>query len=122
MFSTRKTITLLVLLLLLSQTAHAHIAGVTDTSVQISANGLKLIYTVPADNLQELNLADSADKKTIENAVFNGFELQNGDFACKATESASSSLTQIGSEQFEYKVDCFQPIKTLVFRLRNIAY
>ena len=116
MFSTLKTITLLVLLLLLSQTVHAHIAGVTDTSVQISANGLKLIYTVPADNLQELNLADSADKKTIESAVFNGFELHNGDLACKATESASRSLTQIGSEQFEYKVDCFQPIKTLEIR------
>ena len=112
MFSTLKTITFL-LCLLLSQTATAHIAGVTDTSVQISARGLKLIYTVPADNLQELNLAEDADKETIESAVFNGFQLLNGDLKCEATESTSRSLAQIGSEQFEYKVDCLQPIKTL---------
>lgn len=112
MFSTLKTITLL-LCLLLSQTAYAHITGVTDTDIQINARGLKLTFTVPADNLQELNLAKNADEKTVENAVFNGFQLLNGDLECEATESTSRSLEQIGSEQFEFKVDCLQPIKTL---------
>ncbi len=42
------------LLLLHAAAASAHLSGFTDTSIQIARSGVKLIYTVPADNLREI--------------------------------------------------------------------
>ncbi len=112
MYSTLKAFALL-LFLLLSQVANAHIAGVTDTSVQIHASGLTLTYTVPADNLKELPLPPEAESKAIEAAILEGFRVLNDDLECQAIESITRSLSNIGSEQFEFKIDCLKPLNSL---------
>ncbi len=45
---------MLLLLLLQATAAFAHLSGFTDTSIQIAQPGVKIIYTLPADNLLEL--------------------------------------------------------------------
>ncbi|OZG72417.1 hypothetical protein BTA51_14900 [Hahella sp. CCB-MM4] len=45
---------LIVFLLLFVCKAQAHLVGFTDTSIQIAEPGIKIIYTLPSDNLIEL--------------------------------------------------------------------
>ncbi len=101
-------------LLLLVSSASAHVAGVTDTGIKISRDGLTLVYTVPADNLKELYpVGFITPDVAMMQAIADGFVVRNNGEPCIPDTGATRSLEAIESEQFEFNYDCHGLLKTL---------
>ena len=109
------------LLLLHAAAASAHLSGFTDTSIQIARAGVKLIYTVPADNLleivpQEERAAGGAIKEpqAYLDAVVQGWSVVALGRACFLRQSEADALTKIGSYQYTLVYECPQGFEEMV--------
>lgn len=111
-----KRILLTCFLCLFATQVLAHVAGVTDTGIRINnSSQLTIVYTAPADSLDELKLLSKAE---ISQAVLDGFRVQSSGNTCSAVLASTNTLENIVSEQFELKVDCGAPIETLTIEYR----
>lgn len=113
---------LFLLLLLQATAASAHLSGFTDTSIQIAQPGVKIIYTLPADNLLELESEPrgegAAPKPPAEylNAVIQGWSLYAKRRPCFLRDSEASALRTIESYQFTLRFECPQGFDELLIR------
>ena len=102
---------LLSILLLLTATANAHIAGATYTSVWVAQAGVLLEYTVPADSLMELNTLPGeplrlGPSRYYADNIVAGFVLTNDGMPCAATLLTQRELQEIGSYQYTLRYQC----------------
>lgn len=110
-----------VLLWLYAAAASAHLSGFTDTSIQIARPGVKIIYTVPADNLLEIVPPESRaagaaiqEPKAYLDAVIQGWSVVALGRACFLRESEAAALTKIGSYQYTLVYECPQGFEEMV--------
>jgi hypothetical protein len=112
----------LALLWLHATAASAHLSGFTDTSIQIAQPGVKIIYTLPADNLLELGLpqqrADTAIKepRAYLEAVAQGWSVQAKKRSCFQNSAEASALRTIESYQYTLVFECPQGFDEMVIR------
>lgn len=130
----------LVLLWLPATAAFAHLSGFTDTSIQIAQAGVKVIYTVPADNLLELDgqqplaaapgpapgpaaqtAAAAAAAKPKEpaaylNAIANGWSVQALRRECFQKSAEAKALEAIPSYQYILVYECPQGFEGMLIR------
>jgi hypothetical protein len=112
----------LVLLWLQATAASAHLSGFTDTSIQIAQPGVKIIYTLPADNLLELVPPQERTGATIKEpgayleAVAQGWSVQAKKRSCFQKSAEGSALRTIESYQFTLVYECPQGFDEMVIR------
>lgn len=113
-------INLLMLLGLAVSPALAHISGYTDTSIQITAAGVRLIYTAPRDNLLEIGGAPTAagdragtaasgpigPPEQYLRAVRDGWSISSGGERCLITQAQSRALDSVASYQYQFTYAC----------------
>lgn len=108
--------------------AVAHLAGVTDTSIQIGATQVKIVYTLPTDSLQELQGLNTAPENSLDLLPLNaqqipqliaaGFAISNDGVACAASVSGMQPLSQVQSHQFSLLYECAGPLGMLDIEYR----
>lgn len=114
-----KRIVLILLLalsvLFLPRAVYAHLAGMTDTSIQIGASQVKVIYTLPTDSVSELNgvVAASESNDAIRQALVSGFHVTNNQRPCDVSEYQVRRLAQVQSHQFVMLFDCADTLDEL---------
>lgn len=99
------------MLALCAANAQAHLAGVTDTSIQIGASQVKVVYTLPSDSLQELPSAvdtpASPDRQQqLQHQIMAGFSISNDGISCGSSGYSVRQLQQVQSHQFSLLYDC----------------
>lgn len=113
---------LLVLLLLQATAAWAHLSGFTDTSIQIAQSGVKVIYTLPADNLLELEPRPRGERDGPKpaadylDAVVQGWSVHAKKRPCFLRASDAAALRSIQSYQYTLRFECPQGFEELVIR------
>lgn len=106
----------------MSSTAHAHVSGFTDTSIQIAATGVRIIYSVPADNL--LELAGDPGKASPSSAlpvvylerVKAGWQVEASGERCLLSQALSRTLEAVGSHQYQFTFVCPAGMRELSIR------
>lgn len=99
--------------------ASAHLSGFTDTSIQIAKPGVKIIYTLPSDNLLEL---DSSNNKTVAPpssympSITNGWGVFANKRSCFLLSSIAKALPKITAYQYTLNYECPQGIDELSIR------
>ncbi|WP_020406194.1 HupE/UreJ family protein [Hahella ganghwensis] len=110
--------------------AQAHLSGFTDTSIQIAEPGIKIIYTLPSDNLLELdgspgleNLADvdvtagtdsdsfaseAMPPEAYSNAVADGWKVDSRKRNCHLDDLKAVRLDTVESYQYTLLFSCPQ--------------
>ncbi|MFC4307874.1 HupE/UreJ family protein [Steroidobacter flavus] len=112
----------MILLLLQATAALAHLSGFTDTSIQIAQPGVKIIYTLPADNLLELESqprVEGAPPRAPDeylDAVIQGWSISAKRRPCFLREREASALRTIESYQFTLRFECPQGFDELLIR------
>lgn len=104
----------------------AHVSGFTDTSVQVTRSGVRLIYTLPADNLLELDRQAGAGQLAIgarpdsPNAylarVRDGWQVGAGGQRCLLSQARAAALAQLPSYQYQFTWVCPQGMDALTLR------
>lgn len=113
---------MLILLLLQATAAFAHLSGFTDTSIQIAQPGVKIIYTLPADNLLELESqprgAGAQPQAPTEylDAVIQGWSVHAKRRPCFLRDREATALRTIESYQFTLRFECPQGFDELLIR------
>jgi hypothetical protein len=113
---------LLLLLLLQATAAFAHLSGFTDTSIQIAQPGVKIIYTLPADNLLELESQPRGEGAKPEapakylDAVVQGWSVYAKRRPCFLRDRDATALRTIESYQFTLRFECPQGFDELLIR------
>jgi HupE / UreJ protein len=109
------------LLLLHAAAASAHLSGFTDTSIQIAQPGVKIIYTVPADNLleivppeQRVPNASIKEPEAYLDAVIQGWSIVALGRSCFVRQRDAEALTKIGSYQYTLVYECPQGFEEMV--------
>ncbi|WLQ13432.1 HupE/UreJ family protein [Hahella aquimaris] len=103
----------------LSMMASAHLSGFTDTSIQIAEPGVKVIYTLPSDNLLELEpnvemrVAPPEDYIT---QVAAGWFVAAGKRACFLEDRKAKALPEIASYQYTLTYQCPQGMEAVSIR------
>jgi hydrogenase/urease accessory protein HupE len=115
-----RLLSLLLLLLCLPPSAHAHIAGFTDTSIQVAATGVRVLYTVPSDSLRELDRVPNSDVSPVLGApaqyldrVRNSWSVQAAGRRCLLTQSQSRALGTLPAYQYQFTYVCPEGMETL---------
>ncbi|MDX1695427.1 MAG: HupE/UreJ family protein [Ketobacteraceae bacterium] len=102
--------------------ASAHLAGITDTSIQVGHSQVKVIYTLPVDSLKELAergepLAGGPkageEYQVLTEIVAQGFEVRNDGTVCEPVETSERRLQQVQSHQFSMLYDCNARLSSL---------
>ena len=97
--------------LLMAPTSWAHLAGITDTSIQIGHSQIKLVYTLPTDSLNELlapeKLHSVSDAGWLER-IRQGFSINNLGQPCQIIQSEQRPISKVQSQQFSLLYDCGQ--------------
>jgi len=99
--------------------ANAHVSGYTDSSVQISASGVRVIFTTPRDNLVELQRsgASASGKGPVETAgppsqyeraVLAGWQVSAGGQRCLLSQTGATALQRVDAYQFQITWVCPQ--------------
>jgi hydrogenase/urease accessory protein HupE len=92
--------------------ALAHISGFTDTSIQISATGVRILYTLPSDNLIELARNRAGDTPALAppaaylDRVRDGWSVRSGAARCLGTQAVARALDGLPSYQFQLTYVC----------------
>ena len=101
--------------------AAAHFRGLTDTAVEIARPGVRILYTVPSDDLLELDGAGSklSPPKTYIEAVEAGWQVAAEGTRCQSAERAAYALEEIEALQFSltWRCDALPEAVTLSYRL-----
>ncbi len=109
----------IVLLWLQATAASAHLSGFTDTSIQIAQAGVKVIYTVPSDNLLELENASSKTPKppaAYLDAIANGWIVTARKRECFRKDAEATALKSIPSYQYILVYECPQGFDEMLIR------
>ncbi len=112
---------LLLLLVCLPTLAFAHISGFTDTSIQISATGIRILYTLPSDSLLELVKPPVDDPRSASpehylDAVRSGWSVMSGGERCLLTQAQARSLENLPSYQYQFTYVCPHGMDELILR------
>lgn len=101
-------------LFFISTASFSHVAGATDTAINVNTASLHVFYTLPIDNINEFSdkqrrsLADTIIKGfSIENEVDNKANVCNGELISK------NILENIQSEQFHLRYVCDERLENL---------
>jgi len=97
--------------------AIAHVSGFTDTSIQIATTGVRVIYTVPADNLLELERraggnGSTAPAPTLAGPehyaamVRAGWRVTAGGERCLLSNAGTREVAAVASYQFQLTYVC----------------
>lgn len=105
-------------LLIAQQPAHAHVSGFTDTSIQVAATGVRIIYTLPRDNLLELLPAgatkpDAFKAQDFLPSVREGWSVASGGSRCLLVQASAQLLSTVDSAQFQLSYVCPQGLDQL---------
>ncbi|ABC33310.1 conserved hypothetical protein [Hahella chejuensis KCTC 2396] len=102
-----------------SMMAFAHLSGFTDTSIQIAEPGVKLIYTLPSDNLLELepnvDMRVEAPEAYLAQ-VAAGWSVSADKRACFLEERQATALPDIESYQYTLTYQCPQGMDAVSIR------
>ncbi|NYZ64556.1 HupE/UreJ family protein [Endozoicomonas sp. SM1973] len=104
--------------------ASAHLSGFTDTSIQIAKPGVKIIYTLPSDNLLEL---DSSNNKAVAPpssympAIINGWGIFTNKRSCFLRSSMAKALPKIAAYQYVLSYECPQGMNEMSIRYNLFA-
>ncbi len=111
---------LLVILLCFPVWAFAHITGFTDTSIQISATGIRILYTLPSDSLLELEGASGqgglAPPAHYLAAVRDGWTVKSAGERCLLTQARAGALENLPSYQYQFTYVCPQGLDEVAIR------
>lgn len=95
------------LLCVISTASFSHVAGVTDTAINVNIKSINLVYTLPIDNLNELK---GQQRSQLENTIIQFFfienEVDNQTKACNGKLISSNKLENIQSEKFHIIYTC----------------
>ena len=99
----------------------AHISGFTDTSIQVAATGVRIIYTLPSDNLLELlpTGASKPEKVVADDfidVVRQGWSVASGGERCLLTQTSAQAVTTVNSQQFQFTYVCPHGMDSLQIR------
>ncbi|WP_340680839.1 HupE/UreJ family protein [Paraglaciecola sp.] len=110
----------LALSLFINLQAHAHLSGFTDTSIQIAQPGIRIIYTIPIDDLAELPL-EGPDKNFsghgkistqpavyYQDTIVKGWKIYSKTRNCHLIKQKSVELKTVKSYQYEFDYQCEQ--------------
>jgi hypothetical protein len=93
--------------------ANAHVSGFTDTSIQVATTGVRVIYTVPADNLLELERWSGGERRSTPEApghylplVKAGWRVSAGGERCLLSKAEAREVATVGSYQFQFTYVC----------------
>lgn len=100
---------LLWLFLLCGEAAWAHLAGMTDTAIEVAQPGLRILFTTSADNLAELNAVGEASAVKANSAILAAFNVTEQGKPCSMRLLGQRPLPAIQSVQFELRADCADP-------------
>jgi hypothetical protein len=107
--------------------AAAHLSGFTDTSIQVANTGVKIIYTLPADNLRELDqqrarnsIAPRAPEAYLD-AVAEGWQVLAKRRPCFLREHTATALPTIEAYQYVLRYECPQGFEELLIRYTLFA-
>lgn len=103
--------------------AHAHLSGITDTSIEITQSSVRVIFTTPEDNLKELSVA----APDIPPAIMQGLALTTPQGKCLPRLLKQQPLPSLQSLQFWLDYQCPQPIASLeinyqLFAIKDAAH
>ncbi|MCG8668458.1 MAG: HupE/UreJ family protein [Pseudomonadales bacterium] len=104
-----------------SNVVWAHLAGITDTSIQVGNSQVKVVYTLPTDSIQELFEEAERAKVTqgeIEGRIGDGFVVLNDQQICDLIEQDRKEITRVQSAQFIHLYDCRKPLDNLEIRYK----
>ena len=106
-------VTLLTLLNPIS--GNTHEAGVTDTSITILRDTIRLVYTVPENHIPDITGDDYNPLSTepVIKSVLDGFSVRNVGEPCTAKSQRINRLDTIKSLQFEFVFDCGGLVRNL---------
>lgn len=101
-------------LYIISTASFAHVAGVTDTAINVNIDSINLVYTLPADNINEFS---DKQKEQLITTVIQGFvvknEVNNQVTTCNGTLISKNRLENIQSEQFYIHYICDNALDNL---------
>lgn len=101
-------------LMWLAGPAFAHVSGYTDSSVQVTAAGVRVIFTTPRDNLLEvLPGGEAGDPGYYLNAVRAGWQVSAGGERCLLSQASAKALDGIASYQYQLTWVCPAGLTTL---------
>lgn len=94
-------------LCIISGLAVSHVAGVTDTGINVNTKSIDLVYTLPVDNIDEFT---DIQKINIDDTIINGITVSNTvdtiKSFCSGRITGVSTLENIQSEQFSIRYEC----------------
>lgn len=94
--------------------AQAHVSGYTDSSVQVTAAGVRVIFTTPSDNLLEvLPGGEPGDPAHYLGAVREGWRVSSGGERCLLSQASAKALQGIASYQYQLTWVCPAGLTTL---------
>lgn len=83
------------LLYLVSTTSFAHVTGITDTAINVNADSISLVYTLPFENINELT---DKQKSALNNTVMQGFLVENKTNIQLDTQTNTQVNSQVNSQ------------------------
>ena len=102
------------LLCVISTASFSHVAGVTDTAMNVNINGINLVYTLPIDNINELT---GQQRSQLEKTIIQFFsienEVDNHIKACSGELISKNKLENIQSEKFHILYVCDEKLTNL---------
>ena len=102
--------------------AYGHLAGITDTSIQIGLSKIKVVYTLPDDNLAEIFPSENLNEMIpgiLMEPIAEGFVIHNNQVLCPLVGSDTRPLVQVQSRQFIlfYQCDAELDVVDIEYRL-----
>lgn len=98
---------LLTVFLLSGAGAQAHLAGMTDTAVEIAQPGVRILFTTAQDNLRELGAAATDAEQAA--MILDGFTVRSDEQVCAGRLQKQRTLSRIESHQIELIYLCEHP-------------
>lgn len=99
---------------IISTASYAHVAGVTDTGINVNSDGIALTYTLPVDNINEFT---EKQKKQLITTIIEGFDVKNEvngqTTMCDGKFISQNRLENIQSEQFNIQYLCDNTLANL---------
>ncbi|GAA0374856.1 hypothetical protein GCM10009092_43870 [Bowmanella denitrificans] len=102
---------------------HGHLSGFTDTAIEVAQPGVRILYTLPADNLLELDpLTAGREQADIQPPeyylpwVSRGWQVDARMRNCTQAQALSRELKEIQAYQFELIFLCPQGVDALDIR------
>lgn len=102
--------------------ASAHFRGLTDTAIEIARPGVRIVYTVVADDLLELRPGAAGgvlgSPEDYLAPVIDGWLVSSGDRACVLDASKAAELPDLAAYQYQLTWRCPQGLDSLAISYR----